>query len=161
MTPPDRLLPSGLRVRAAFSHRGPGRALVHNLKYRGIGPAGEVLAAAMAPLIPPGTVLVPLERVGWRRLRHGIDPATVLCERLASLTGQSVAHLLAAPWFGPVQASRSRSQRRAPIFRLRGWPEGPVVLVDDVVTTGGTIERARELIGTAVTMAVTATAVSD
>jgi predicted amidophosphoribosyltransferase len=115
----------------------------------------------MAPLVPPGTILVPLVRVGWRRLRYGIDPAADLCERLALLTRQPVAYLLAAPWFGPAQAPRSRLQRRPPIFKLRAQPGGRVVLVDDVVTTGGTIERARDRIGPTVVAAVAATAVSD
>ena len=44
---PDRYLPGGLVVKAAFLHTGPARALVHRLKYEGIRPAAELLATAL------------------------------------------------------------------------------------------------------------------
>lgn len=164
---PDRLLAGGLRVRSAYLHRGTARALVHNFKYRGIEPAGRVLAAAMTPLIPEGATLVPLPRPGWRRLRYGIDPAPTLGDMLAAATGCPVVHLLRAPFLASAQARVSRAQRNPPMFFAcgRGWPsrrrEGPLVLIDDVVTTGGTIASAQRSIelnfGIGTVLAVTAT----
>ena len=158
-TGPDRLIGGQLRTRAAFLHTGPARGLVHNLKYRGIEPAGLLLAEAMAPLLPRGVALVPLPRVDWRLLRYGIAPALLLATHLSRLTGLPVIDLLTAPPVGIDQARRSRNQRRAPMFSLRRPPPPvPLVLIDDVVTTGGTLTSARGALGEAVTQAVTATA---
>jgi predicted amidophosphoribosyltransferase len=154
---PDRLLDDNLLVRSAFLHEGPARALVHNLKYRGIGDAGRILAEAMAPLVPPQAVLTPLVRVRWREFSYGIDPARELARLLSEHTGARVADLLAAPWLAPARARVSSERPSPPMFRLRRPPECPVVLIDDVVTTGRTIEQARRLIGRAVTLALTAT----
>lgn len=155
---PERLLKGGIRVRSAYSHDGPARALVHNLKYRGIHRAGRVLAEGMVPLVPGDAVLVPLTRVRWRRLSRGVDPATELCRHLALLMGVEIADLLVPPWFSPAQAQISRNRRRPPMFMLRRLPDRQVVLIDDVVTTGGTIEQARRTLGPAAVLAVTATA---
>ena len=144
---PDQLLEGGLRVTSAYLHRGSARLLVHNLKYRGIEGAGRILAEAMADLIPPAATLVPIPRVVWRELRHGIDPAAVLASQLARITGGRRRDLLAPPMFGSSQAKSSRDRRRPPTFRAMDSPEGPFVLVDDVVTTGGTTLNAWRALG--------------
>jgi predicted amidophosphoribosyltransferase len=155
---PERLLARNLRTQAAFLHAGPARAIVHNFKYRGIARAGGFLAESMAPLVPENCTLVPLPRVDWRLLRYGVDPAPELARLLGDLTGQPVSQLLAVPVVSPGQARRSRSDRRPPMFMLRKPAPGPLVLVDDVVTTGKTLESAHRLFGSAVVMALTATA---
>ncbi|HKX74635.1 MAG TPA: hypothetical protein VJR05_04520 [Acidimicrobiia bacterium] len=156
---PDRLIGRQLRARAAFVHTGPARALVHNFKYRGIESAGLLLAEAMAPLLPQDVALLPLPRVDWRLLRYGIAPAPFLAEQLSRLTGLPVLDLLTVPPFAVDQARRSRNRRRAPMFSLRGPPPPvPLVLIDDVVTTGGTLTSARKTLGESVAQAVTATA---
>jgi predicted amidophosphoribosyltransferase len=137
---------------------GPARALIHNFKYRGIEPAGRFLAGAMAEMVPPGVDLVPLPRVEWRLLRYGIDPALTLARQLGAITGSQVSDLLLAATFGPHQASRPRGRRGVPAFTLRRPPERPLILIDDVLTTGATIEGARKALGAAVTGALTATA---
>jgi len=155
---PQRLVAGKLATQAAFLHSGPARALVHNFKYRGIARAGRYLAEAMAPLVPEGCTLVPLPRVDWRLLRYGVDPAPELAGHLSALTGARVACLLTAPLLSPDQARRSRSDRQPPMFTLRSPAPGHLVLVDDVVTTGGTLESVHRMLGSAVVMALTATA---
>ncbi|MGQ0847926.1 MAG: ComF family protein [Actinomycetota bacterium] len=160
---PDRLVDGGLIVRTAFAHQGPARALVHHYKYRGIDRAGRFLAGAMAGLIPPRGVLVPLPRAGWRQMMYGIDPARTLAGHLARLTGRPTVDLLETSWYSSPQAGTSRSRRHPPIFTPR-WPDSlpdAIVLIDDVVTTGHTLRQAATVLGEAVVCAVTATASGD
>ena len=154
---PDQVLDGGLRVTSAYLHRGAARLLIHNLKYRGIEGAGHLLAEVMADLVPPSTTLIPIPRVVWREVRHGIDPAAVLASRLARLTGGRRRDLLIPPLFGTSQARVSRDRRRAPMFRVVAPPEGPLVLVDDVVTTGGTVLSAWRALGSRPALVVSAT----
>lgn len=140
---PEQYLAGVGVVHSAFRHRGAARTLVHHLKYRGVVAAGERLAEAMAHHVPAGCLLVPVARLGWRRLRYGIDPATELARALGRLTGAPVAAGLSAPFLGRARAGRAHGF--APSFRLRRALPGPVVLVDDVVTTGATLVAAARL----------------
>jgi predicted amidophosphoribosyltransferase len=158
---PDQLLDGSLRITSAYLHRGAARLLVHNLKYRGIEGAGRILAEAMADLIPPSATLVPIPRIVWRELRHGIDPAAVLASQLARLTGGRRRDLLVPPLFGVSQAKVSRDRRSPPMFRVVAAPEGPLVLVDDVVTTGGTALSAWRALGSCPALVVSATSAGD
>ena len=153
----DQLLAGGISVRSAFLHQGPARWLVHNLKYRGIEPAGRLLAEAMAELIPRGSTLIPIPRVLWREVRHGIDPAANLASRLAVMTGGRRCDLLVPPLFGASQAKASRDGRRPPMFKAKKIPKEHVVIVDDVVTTGGTAFQAWHALGLGPALVVTAT----
>ena len=155
---PDQVIQGRLRIRSAYLHEGPARHLVHNFKYRGIGRAGSFLAEAMAGLVPPSSTLIPVPRVTWRKLRHGIDPAAVLASTLAALTGGTRRDLLIPPLWAPGQAGSPRDHRSPPDFRARnGIPVGPVVIVDDVVTTGGTAVNAWRALGSGPALVISAT----
>lgn len=142
-------------VRAAFRHGGAARMLVHHLKYRGVVAAGRMLAEAMSAHVPRGTVLVPVTRVRWRRLRYGVDPALELAREVARLADMPLVPVLAAPLWGRARAGRAHGF--APSFRIRHELGGvPVTLIDDVVTTGSTLIAAARVIP-GVAGAVTAT----
>jgi hypothetical protein len=99
-------------------------------------PAAVSLAAsAMAPLAPPGSVLVPLPDS-----RGDTGANLVLAREIAARTGARVRDAL----------SRPRGESALAALRMR-WlglvPDAPVVLVDNVVTTGATARAALAAIG--------------
>jgi ComF family protein len=137
-----------VRAWAPVAFEGPARAVVHALKFRGALAVADVMAAqivAGAPrdLLAPPVWLVPVPTHGLRRRARGFDHAERLAEALARRTGLELARCLMRTGPPTRQAGSSRAARRAPgriEIRVRGDPPPRVVLVDDVHTTGATVE---------------------
>lgn len=153
----DRILPGGIRLVTAFEHEGPAKDLIHNLKYRGVVTYADLVADTLADRLPRLPV-VPVPRSMSRRIKYGVDPASILARRLAARLGTPVLRLLASPFHTPRRAGGDHS-RPAQGFRLRVAYPGEVILIDDVVTSGATIAAAIAAIGTErVRLAVSANA---
>ena len=129
------------------------------LKYQGCREAAEVLAAVMAPLLPAdASVLAPIPRIYSRRLKYRSDPGLLLAQALSRRSGLELCHVLGPRLWGGANAGLSRSVRTVPRFRCRWIPPQGLVLVDDVITTGMTLEAAVVTLGRSrVETAVTAT----
>lgn len=141
MPPPEPL--AGLW--AAFVYVGAGRELLARLKYRNQRSCVRWLASAMAQALPPGLAV---DSVTWaptsspRRRRRGFDQAELLARALGRETGLPVVPLLKRV-DAAGQTGRSRSQRFcAPVFAPHRPPPTSVLLVDDVVTSGATLQAA-------------------
>ena len=140
---PDTVVGDGLRVVAAHTHEGPSRALIHALKYRGVPAAALPFVTRLAERIPPGTTaLVPVPRAWLRAARYGVDPAAVLAEGVARLTGLPVVPALLPPLWWRRHAGAKRQDRERIGFRQRAAVPAGFALVDDVVTTGATVTAA-------------------
>jgi predicted amidophosphoribosyltransferase len=146
---PPQPVPLGLDdCWSLLSYEGPARDLVARVKYRNVRGSVPWLAEAMAGLVPPGTV----EVVTWaptaadRRRRRGFDHAAVLSAAVARRLG--VAHVgLLARGPGPAQTGQGREVRRrgpalAPTPAVGRWSGATVAVVDDVLTTGGSLTAA-------------------
>jgi predicted amidophosphoribosyltransferase len=145
-------------VRSALLHAGPGRLLVHRLKYQGLVAAARVLAQAMAPLLdPPPPALVPVPRALLRRLAYGVDPGPELAGALGGLVGIPVADGLRAGLWHRRRAGPAQTERGKPRLRAAGEVPAGSVLVDDVITTGLTLTAAAAVVP-GIAGAVTATA---
>jgi len=128
------------------------------MKYRPVVGTVMILAEAMADKVDHGDALVPIPRAAIRRWGTGIDPALELAVAVGRFTGIPVQRCLVAPLWWARHAGAGRSQRGAVPFRVRRRPEGWPVLVDDVLTTGRTIESAVLALQVLPALVVTATA---
>lgn len=138
--------------RAAGVHAGPLRAIVHAFKYDGRRSLARPLARRMRDAagdwLRRADVAVPVPLHALRRWRRGFNQAADLAAHL----GVPVAHALRRRRHTGRQVELSRAARLnafAGAFALAGGRGGrpaaavrarSVVLVDDVITTGATVE---------------------
>jgi predicted amidophosphoribosyltransferase len=164
-----------------MAYEGVARDLVAALKFRGALAVADLMAAHMAANLPrdlrgeaaaglgdvapaPGgrasaaarlAVIVPVPTVSARRRRRGFDPAGTLAAALSRRLDRPLVACLQRLDHASRQVGTSRRDRRAPgrlEFAVRGPPPF-VLLVDDVHTTGATLDAAaRTLAGAGTTV---------
>ncbi|MXZ85619.1 MAG: ComF family protein [Acidimicrobiia bacterium] len=130
---------------SVFAYAGAGRELLARLKYRNQRTCVRWLASAMAATLPSGLAV---DAVTWaptsakRRRQRGFDQAELLARALSRETGVPFVRLLRRVDEAG-QTGRNRSQRfRAPVFAARLASPSAVLVVDDVITTGATLQSA-------------------
>lgn len=142
------------RAWCPLEHRGPARALVVALKHRGALAAADAMAAQLAANAPPGLLegvaLVPVPVPALRRRARGHDHARRLAAALSRRTGLVVVPCLRAVAAGRQVGLGAAARRRRARDAVAAHGPAPVaaVLVDDVMTTGATLDAcARALRG--------------
>lgn len=147
------------KARAAFAYKGSGSALIKRMKFGDRPELAALLArlihARLPEMLPRHALLVPVplhrRRLVWRRFNQAAE----ICRHLAALSGQSMAENVVArirptaQQIGLSRAGRKRNLRGAfavpqsQQHRLKGRA---VVLVDDVLTTGATVEALTRIL---------------
>lgn len=141
---------------AAFSYYTRGsriRKLIHNLKYNGIQEIGIELGSIYGNLLRSSgflndvDLILPVPLHPSRERKRGFNQSRLICEGISSVSGIEVlADALVRPVKTQTQTRRSRFERWTNvegIFELRTPTElegKHVLIVDDVITTGSTIE---------------------
>jgi len=152
------------RAWAPLAYEGSARELVRALKFRAALPVAGVMAAHMAANLPadfrrppfrgappeaaalaprPAIAVVPVPPHRGRLRRRGFDPAALLAAGLAERAGLSLSACLKRADRGRRQVGAGRAQRRSAgrfAAVTTGLPPRAVVLVDDVHTTGATLD---------------------
>jgi ComF family protein len=154
------------RARHAYLLEAPADTVVHALKYKGWPELAREMGAAMAPRVgrlARGSVVVPVPTTERRRRRRGYNQAELLARALASELDRPLVDALVRTRGGRTQVALHPLQRRANVqgaFAARPCAtaqlEGrPVLLVDDVLTTGATASAAALALAQAGAPAVT------
>jgi predicted amidophosphoribosyltransferase len=141
------------RAWSPLAYEGVARELVGALKFRGALPLAELMAAHIAANLPydlRAGSLVAVPAQPRRRRWRGFDPAATLSAALAPRLGLPEQPCLRRRDHGVRQVGASRSQRRRPgrlTIEVRAPPPSRALLVDDVHTTGATLDAcARALV---------------
>jgi len=152
----SRRLPAFDRAHAGFAYRDSIERLVHRFKFRHDLAAGRVLAGLLARrLVEYGVsrpdLMVPVPLHWRRRLTRGFNQSELLCTDLSD-------HFGGLPWYSLLHRPRATAtQSDLPAERRGGNVRGAfgvrstlapahVALVDDVMTTGSTLDECARVL---------------
>lgn len=156
--PVSRLFWGRCRVDAAlslllFTKSSPAREMLHRLKYHGEKEVGYFFGRMLGEKIAAGPVdanidaVVPVPLSNAKRLRRGFNQSELIARGVSEITGFPVCNNLLVRASGIQSQTRKGRLLRAEnvegafTYKTGVLPEGSaVLLVDDVVTTGATLE---------------------
>jgi predicted amidophosphoribosyltransferase len=146
------------RAWAPLAYEGVARDLVGALKFRGALPLADLMAAHVVANLPadlrpragrppdlagPDLAIVPVPPQRVRRRRRGFDPAGAVAAGVGARLGVPVLSCLERRDRAARQVGAGRRARRRPgrlDIAVRATPPPRVLLLDDVHTTGATLE---------------------
>ena len=135
------------RARSAGAYEGPLKSIIHALKYSGRRSLAAPLAALMrdrgSAVLAGADAIVPVPLHPSRRRERGFNQADDLARGLGLPIRQALRRLRATPMQADLPASRRHANIRG-AFSLTHGPQdlrgATIVLIDDVSTTGATLE---------------------
>ncbi len=152
----SRRLPAFDRAWSAFAYRASVERLIQRFKFRHDLAAGRVMASLMASRlhelsVPRPDLMVPVPLHWRRRLQRGFNQSELLCADLSR-------HFAGLPWHTMLERRRATAaQSDLPADRRTGNVRGAfrvrplpgvrhIALVDDVMTTGSTLNECARVL---------------
>ncbi|MGS2743397.1 ComF family protein [Halomonas sp. LS-001] len=142
-------LPAFASAHVPFLYRGPVRQLVHDFKFKASPRAGNLMVALYLDTLSghaewqrDSDVLVPVPLFTRRSRERGFNQSDWFARQLSQHLGLAVTHAIRTV-DTPSQRLLGRSARRnnlGDVFQLTLASPARVILVDDVVTTGATVQ---------------------
>lgn len=145
-----------LLATAALTYGGPARRALHRLKYAGAARLAPILAEIARPafgrllaIAGGDALLVPVPAARDRELARGYNQAALLAAALARTHRLTVRPLLVRATVTVAQHRLDRAARRRNLRdAIRPAPgarvPATVILVDDILTTGATLEACAD-----------------
>ena len=142
-------------IACSFDYHSPARHLIHELKYRDRPYLAKGLSAFLFLQFvelkwPEPDYIVFIPQSFSKYLQRGYNQSELLAKEFANFVKKPVINLLYKKTSTPSQMQLGGAQRKAlpsSIFQLRNAPiieDKVILLIDDVYTTGATIEAAAE-----------------
>lgn len=147
--------PAFTAVRSVYAYGGPARDLIHALKYSGLSAAASLMGEEMAGLLldwrPDVSAIVPVPMPGFRQRRRGYNQSQLLAREIGRLSGIAVAGRALVRRAGSSQVEQpDEASRRANVRHAFAAGRGPVadsvLLVDDAMTTGATLDACARVL---------------
>ncbi|HPG05871.1 MAG TPA: ComF family protein [Saprospiraceae bacterium] len=157
-----------------YEKNGIGQHVIQRLKYHGRKDLGRMTGDWLGQRLsackhfPPVDLIIPVPLHWRRRLIRGYNQSEIIAQRLASHLNAPVSekHLVRRRWTG-TQTKRKRLDRLEALnaaFKLQNQKElmgKHLLLVDDVMTTGATIEACAKLLLTCPDVKVSAVTIAQ
>ena len=135
----------------------PSDKLIHHFKYRRKTVLAHLIARAMASLVLSDHILATADTIApvplhwWKRLRRGYDQATLLARLMSHETGIAHHRVLNRTKNTRTQTRLDETQRQRNVsnaftVRSNGIIHKKVILVDDVLTTGATMNECARVL---------------
>ena len=150
--------PAFTAVRSVYAYGGPARDLIHALKYSGVSAVAPLMGEQMAGLLqhwaPGVSAIVPVPMGGSRERRRGYNQSMLLAREMGRFTDIPVAGRALVRRAGPSQVEQpDEAARRANVKGAfaagRVAVSDSVLLVDDAMTTGATLDACARVLKSA------------
>lgn len=127
--------------------------VINKLKFNNLKAAAKVLAQLLdesLPVVPSNTVIVPIPTVRSHIRQRGYDQVELIARHFAALRGLAIHRPLVRVGKATMHKLDKQARKTASeqAFRLEGMlpMSAPVLILDDIITTGATIRQAATLL---------------